>query len=149
MECSELACVEQPSDGRCVSSESTEAPKLADSLTPLQEVQNKVKTNWDSRLKTSRYKRVIVLLLSWEEHDLGDMDKTLGHFRTIFEALYKYEVWPFKIPMEKSSLALAEELVKLANEDGADNLFVVWYDGHGREDLDQQGSPLWCSHEDE
>ncbi|KAK5627458.1 hypothetical protein RRF57_003173 [Xylaria bambusicola] len=127
---------------------SSETPKYVETRTPLQTVQDEVKENWERRNETSRYERVIVLLISWEEHDLPGLDEDQKQFRTTFECLYKYDVRRFKIPMKKPHLALTKKLMDLAIADSPDTLFVIWYDGHGNEHEDQRGCPRWSSHLD-
>ncbi|KAI0517625.1 hypothetical protein F5B22DRAFT_111793 [Xylaria bambusicola] len=124
----------------------TELPEYVDTRTPLQITQDEVKENWVRRSETSRYERVIVLLISWEEHDLPGLDADQKQFQTTFECLYKYDVWRFKIPMKKPHLALTKKLMDLARADSPETLFIIWYDGHGNEHEDQRGCPRWSSH---
>ncbi|KAI1755371.1 hypothetical protein F4782DRAFT_551623 [Xylaria castorea] len=115
----------------------------------LQKVEQGISNAWGGRHNASRYTQAIVLLISWEEHDLGqEMQDAIKQYTLMFEYLYKYEVWHFKIPSKKPHLALTSQLVSLAKKDSPDTLFVIWYDGHGLEHEDRRGSPRWCSHQD-
>ncbi|KAI1742156.1 hypothetical protein F4680DRAFT_464087 [Xylaria scruposa] len=115
----------------------------------LDEINSRVKGTWAYRHDTIRYTQVIVLLISWEEHDLGqELQDAISQYRSTFEYLYKYEVWQFEIPRRKPHVALTSQLLELAKKDSPETLFVIWYDGHGREHQDRKGSPMWCSHGD-
>ncbi|KAJ3578855.1 hypothetical protein NPX13_g1712 [Xylaria arbuscula] len=129
--------------------ESTETPEYVDNRTPLEIVQEEVNSKWKTRNESSRYSRAIVLLISWEEHDLGDeVEEAQNKFQETFEYLYKYDVRRFRIPKKKPYLALNKQLLDLAEWDSPDTLFIVWYDGHGSEHEDRRGSPIWYSHEE-
>ncbi|KAI1301029.1 hypothetical protein F5Y03DRAFT_385678 [Xylaria venustula] len=115
-----------------------------------EKVQKGVHDNWRKRYNPNRYQKVIVLLISWEEHDLGDeITEATSKYAMMFQDLYNYEVWMFKIPSKKPHLALTSELVNLAEQDSPETLFIIWYDGHGREHPDRRGPPRWCSHTSE
>ncbi|KAI0552902.1 hypothetical protein F4679DRAFT_532823 [Xylaria curta] len=115
----------------------------------LDKINSRVKGAWAYRHDTIRYSQVIVLLISWEEHDLGqELQEAISQYRWTFEYLYKYEVWQFEIPTRKPHIALTSQLLELAKKDSPETLFVIWYDGHGREHQDRKGSPMWCSHGD-
>ena len=63
------------------------------------------KSNIGSNLKDS-YTQVHVLLMAWEEHDLGDVDGEIRDLRAIFEQDYRYSsVVFFPIPTKGSSRA--------------------------------------------
>ncbi|RWA05421.1 hypothetical protein EKO27_g9687 [Xylaria grammica] len=98
----------------------------------------------DERGYTTRYEQAIVLMISWEEHDLGEsVEENVRYFRSMWEDLYNYEVRVFKIPEKKPHLALTSCLVELANDDHPNALFIIWYDGHGLEHKDRRGAPRW------
>ncbi|TRX94458.1 hypothetical protein FHL15_004613 [Xylaria flabelliformis] len=120
-----------------------------DKIRLLDEINNSVKGAWADRHDTTRYAQVIVLLISWEEHDLGqELHDAIRQYTSTFEYLYNYEVWHFEIPSRKPHLALTSQLLELAERDSSETLFVIWYDGHGLEHQDRRGSPRWCSHGD-
>ncbi|KAI0540593.1 hypothetical protein GGR58DRAFT_498945 [Xylaria digitata] len=121
-----------------------------DELTPIQKIYDGISNNWAQRSYSTRYRRGIVYMISWEEHDLGSsVDETRRQYTLMFESLYNYEVWNFKIPNKKPHLALTRDLIKLAKQDSPETLFIIWYDGHGLEHIDRRGSPRWCSHDNE
>ncbi|KAH8157864.1 hypothetical protein CIB48_g10384 [Xylaria polymorpha] len=120
-----------------------------DGIPTLEEIDQGIRKNWENREAPGQYTEVIVLLIRWEKHDLGQkLAETVEHYRYMFECLYGYEVWDFKIPAKKPHLALTSILIELAKRDSPETLFLIWYDGHGREHMDRRGSPSWCSHHD-
>ncbi|GAW24446.1 hypothetical protein ANO14919_140300 [Xylariales sp. No.14919] len=113
---------------------------------PIKKIHETVARNWGKRGYTTRYEQAIVLMISWEEHDLGEsVEENVRYFRSMWEDLYNYEVRVFKIPEKKPHLALTSCLVELANDDHPDALFIIWYDGHGLEHKDRRGAPRWRS----
>ncbi|KAJ2985215.1 hypothetical protein NUW58_g118 [Xylaria curta] len=128
---------------------STPEPPEPTEFASFQRLQSGIFRAWEKR-HTSRYERVIVLIIRWGEHDFDDevFEKSLHDYETMFTRLYNYDVWRFKIPKKKPRTALANELARLAEKDSPQTLFVIWYDGHGREHEDRRGPPMWCSHGD-
>ncbi|KAI0443373.1 hypothetical protein F4803DRAFT_574429 [Xylaria telfairii] len=115
----------------------------------LEKIDQGIRRNWESRHLPGQYTEVIVLLIRWEKHNFGQkLEDTVEHYRYVFECLYKYTVWDFKIPAKKPHLALTTKLLELVKRDSPETLFLIWYDGHGREHIDRRGSPRWCSHHD-
>ncbi|KAL9586255.1 MAG: hypothetical protein Q9212_001031 [Teloschistes hypoglaucus] len=86
----------------------------------------------------TRYHNVYVLLLCWEEDNLGvavelqELDKVLGqtyHFQT--------EAW--RIPSTNPHNALAFRLMEfLRDHDDRENLLMIYYGGHGEMNDDRQ-----------
>src|SRR5450432_1451794 len=86
----------------------------------------------------SRYKGVHVLLLSWEEDNLGVLEEVL-ELQDIFRRLYGFETDKWKIPSHKSHNSLAGKLLKFVDDyDDKDNLLIVYYGGHGGMDDDRR-----------
>lgn len=120
-----------------------------DEPAPLESIQPRLDRVWITRHRSSRYQHVVALLIQWEEHDLGDeLDESTHRYDWMFRNLYKYEVWCFKIPSKKPHLAVMKQLAELAERDGSETLFIIWYDGHGFEHPDRRGPPEWSSHRD-
>ncbi|KAF2964577.1 hypothetical protein GQX73_g8992 [Xylaria multiplex] len=95
-------------------------------LSPIQKIHNGVVNNWIKRGYTTRYERVIVLMISWEEHDLGSsVEESRRQYTLMFRSLYNYDVWHFAIPSKKPHIALASELIKLAEQDSPETLFII------------------------
>jgi len=90
------------------------------------------------------YKRVSALLVRWEEDDLGVV-KEIEMLRRIFHDTYHFDVENFTIPSGKRGyLGLIERIKSLLEiYDAEDNLFILYYAGHARQD--GQSQPTWIS----
>ncbi|KAG5796263.1 hypothetical protein H9Q69_004689 [Fusarium xylarioides] len=95
------------------------------------------------------YDQVHVLLISWEEHDLGDVDSEIRDLRAIFEQDYHYSsVVFFHIPVKGSSRArLNREISSFVEEQSfpQDSLIIVYYAGHCSPNA--QGQAEWAAFE--
>ena len=94
----------------------------------------------------SYYECATVLLLSWEEDDLGVV-REHPKLEKLFGASLNYEILKFVIPTVDSGLKLQERLVQFVKEKGTNprSLVVVFYAGHA-DDVkgnDQQGYSEW------
>jgi len=78
-----------------------------------------------------RYSRVLVLLLSWEDDDLGVWTDING-LRYVFRELYHFEVTTFEIPSLKPNMAVHKCIMNFLDNDSKDTLRIVYYGGHGR-----------------
>ncbi|MCJ1262793.1 hypothetical protein MMC22_002663 [Lobaria immixta] len=88
----------------------------------------------------SRYKEAHVLLLSWEDDDLGVIDEIID-LQTVFEETYRFQTERWKIPARESHFSLTIRLMKFLTDFKADdNLLVVYYGGHGGMNEDRQSS---------
>ena len=91
----------------------------------------------------SRYATVNVLLLYWEDDDLGVIDE-ISVLERIFSDNYRYSTERWAIPSEDSDDSL---LLKLhgfrKSNDRDDNLFIIYYGGHGY--LNPSRQPIWVS----
>ncbi|GKU05625.1 hypothetical protein FLAG1_06314 [Fusarium langsethiae] len=80
------------------------------------------------------YTQVHVLLIAWEEHDLGDVDGEIRDLRTIFEQDYRYSsVVFFPIPTKGSPCArLNREISSFVEEQSfpEESLIIIYYAGH-------------------
>ena len=90
------------------------------------------------------YKRVSALLVRWEEDDLGVV-KEIEMLHRIFHDTYHFDVENFTIPSGKRGyLGLIERIKSLLDiYDAEDNLFILYYAGHARQD--GQSQPMWIS----
>ncbi|KAI1119997.1 hypothetical protein F5Y10DRAFT_283638 [Nemania abortiva] len=127
----------------------TKAEETNVKVSPLEKLRRQIDQGWEDRQRFSRYKEVVVCLIHWEDHDIGgDMDETTDKYEWIFKKLYNYEVRRVLIPSKKPHLSLLNDLMSLAARDSPETLFIIWYDGHGKEHPDRRGSPRWTSHGD-
>ncbi|KAI4197743.1 MAG: hypothetical protein LQ350_005718 [Teloschistes chrysophthalmus] len=78
-----------------------------------------------------RYKEVYVLLLSWEEDDLG-VDAEIDDLEVVFRDIYGYNTGRWKIPSSTSHNALVFRLMQsLSHFESSEKLFITYYAGHG------------------
>jgi hypothetical protein len=90
------------------------------------------------------YRVVHVLLLEWEEDDLG-MNQAVSELRSVFEGTFGFEsVKSFKIPSRRSYNALEARLQEFKQQNSSEqNLLIVYYSGHGF--LDLQNRMHWAA----
>lgn len=104
------------------------------------------KSTIGSNLQDS-YTQVHVLLIAWEEHDLGDVDGEIRDLRAIFEKDYRYSsVVFFPIPTKGSSRArLNREISSFVEEQSfpEGSLIIVYYAGHCSPD--SRGQAEWAA----
>ncbi|KAG9502168.1 hypothetical protein J7337_004993 [Fusarium musae] len=95
------------------------------------------------------YAQVHVLLIAWEDHDVGDVDGEIRDLRALFEQDYHYSsVAFFRIPVKGPSRArLNREISSFVEEQSfpQDSLIIVYYAGHCSPDA--QGQAEWAAFE--
>lgn len=90
------------------------------------------------RSSSSRYCDVCVLLLSWEDDDLG-VAVEIDDLEAVFQDLYGYTVERWKIPSTISHNSLVYRIMQvLQNFESSDKLFITYYGGHGFMNDDRQ-----------
>lgn len=111
------------------------------------ELENTVSKHWDGRNDPlNRYHTVKVLCVSWEEGDLRKIiDQTDKVYDEIFSNLCGYEVQYFKIPSHKPARCLLNRLMAWSFDDDEGVLHILIYDGHGSENADRRGAPVWSA----
>jgi hypothetical protein len=88
------------------------------------------------------YAAVHVLLLSWEDDDLGVV-KEIDELYDIFRALYGFQVEEFKIPPRESDDAVHQVLnTFVKGHQSSRTLLLVYYGGHGF--LNQSRLLVWA-----
>ncbi len=91
----------------------------------------------------SRYKEAHVLLLSWEDDDLGVIDE-VNDLQDVFRQSYNYKTDMWKIPGTRSHNSLATRILQfLADYEAKDSLLIVYYGGHGLMNDDRQCIWSW------
>ena len=89
----------------------------------------------------SRYATVNVLLIYWEEDDLGVLDE-IQVLERVFRNIYGYSTERWSIPSVDADDALLEKLFAFRkSNDRDDNLFIIYYGGHGY--LNPSRQPIW------
>jgi hypothetical protein len=109
--------------------------KFADDL------QTAINAAWPTR-RRSRYDEVHVLLLSWEDDNLGVEEeiRRLGH---VFLHLYQFNVQEFQIPRKTPGKATVKRISEFLENDGTSSLFIVYYAGHSRVGSQPNEAPIW------
>ena len=86
----------------------------------------------------ARYKEVHVLLLSWEDDNLGVINEVI-ELEAVFRDRYHYQTEVWAIPSERSHNTLAGKIVQFLNDyESEDNLLITYYGGHGEMNDDRQ-----------
>ncbi|KAL8936126.1 MAG: hypothetical protein Q9216_005093 [Gyalolechia sp. 2 TL-2023] len=86
----------------------------------------------------SRYTDVYVLLISWEDDDLG-VATEVDELEILFRQLYQYKTDHWKIPSTKSHNAVVRRIMQSLEEfESIDKLLIVYYGGHGYMNEDRQ-----------
>ncbi|KAM0227882.1 hypothetical protein ACHAPO_011171 [Fusarium lateritium] len=95
------------------------------------------------------YTQVHVLLIAWEEHDLGDVDGEIRDLRAILEQDYRYSsVVFFAIPTKGPARArLNREISSFVEEQSfpEESLIIIYYAGHCSPDT--RGQAEWAAFE--
>ncbi|KAF8849841.1 hypothetical protein BDZ45DRAFT_697220 [Acephala macrosclerotiorum] len=114
--------------------------------------ESRLKAIWDEQITTGKkkeaiYKSAFVLLLSWDDDvdDLHTRDEVAA-LEQMFKNVFKYETVRGVLNQNKGSTAQAQVnyfLAKLVHDhDDPNNLFIVYYAGHGRPEESQGGLRL-------
>ncbi|KAH6689939.1 hypothetical protein BKA61DRAFT_585139 [Leptodontidium sp. MPI-SDFR-AT-0119] len=108
------------------------------------ELETAVKAVWSTRHQ-SRYSKVDVLLVRWEDDDLN-VQTEIDDLGYIFEDQYRYEVEKYQIPSRQPDRALKVRVLDFLKEnDSEDSLLIFYYAGHARRNPQSNGTPLWVA----
>ncbi|KAH9213693.1 hypothetical protein DL95DRAFT_524350 [Leptodontidium sp. 2 PMI_412] len=107
------------------------------------DLQVAVNAGW-SRRHEIRYSRVQVLLLKWQDDDLGVETelKDLGH---VFADLFHFGVDVFDIPSDKPDKALKRRVFDFLDNDGDETLLILYYAGHATSNIQANEAPVWIA----
>jgi hypothetical protein len=89
-----------------------------------------------------RYSKAYVLLLSWEDDDLG-VQTEINELRYAFEERYHFEVQEYKIPSIKPDRSVKRCVIKFLKLESKDTLLVVYYAGHARRGQQSNEASIW------
>jgi hypothetical protein len=90
----------------------------------------------------SRYSKVHVILLSWEDEDPKlPVSLEIKSLAEVFSTLYGFEVEQWLIPSDNSHNKLQKKILHFLGDDDVSHLKVVYYAGHGK--LTNHGTPAW------
>ena len=95
------------------------------------------------RLQT--YKNVSVLLLSWAENDLTNINKEIQDLTEVFDAQYGFETERWPIPSSRRpSNDLDSKLVEFRNtHENPSELMIVYYGGHAG--FENEDEVIWVA----
>jgi hypothetical protein len=83
----------------------------------------------------SRYSKVSVLMLSWQDEDPNlPVSIEIDHLNGVFRCIYGFETEIWKIPDSNCHAKLNRKVLDFVTteDDPADQLFIVYYAGHAR-----------------
>lgn len=108
-----------------------------------EDLQTAINAAWPVR-KQSYYEKVSVLLLSWEDDNMG-VYREVRRLQYVFSSLYRFDVQEYRIPSKTPGKATTTRLISFLENDGSNTLLIVYYAGHAR--LGYQGSdpPIWAA----
>jgi hypothetical protein len=109
-----------------------------------EDLQAAVNAVWPSRGR-GRYNEVHVLLLSWEEDNLG-VESEIQRLGGVFSNLYRFDVQEFKIPHKTPGKVTTTEVSKFLENDGPESLLIVYYAGHARLSHRASDPPIWAAY---
>ena len=91
----------------------------------------------------SRYREAHVLLLSWEDDNLGVINE-VTELEDVFRQCYSFGTEEWKIPSKRPHNTLASKILEFSNNyEGKDSLLIVYYGGHGLMNDDRQCIWSW------
>ncbi|PVH75191.1 hypothetical protein DL98DRAFT_602178 [Cadophora sp. DSE1049] len=109
----------------------------------VRDLQDGVDALWTSR-NYPRYKEVRVLLMRWEEDNLG-VEEELLRLKTVFSRLYRYDVECFEIPSQSPARVTVSKVASLIAECGVDSLIVIYYGGHAALSQQRNCPAVWAA----
>ncbi|KAF3018198.1 hypothetical protein E8E14_012038 [Neopestalotiopsis sp. 37M] len=114
----------------------------------LEDLSDAVRAAWPERFK--RYSKVAVLMLSWENGNIGNNSTEFWRLKKVFSNEFNYEVHTWQIPLKRPGFQLTQRVQQFVEQYfGRDNLLIVYYAGHARRG-DQPGSyPIWFASQEE
>ena len=94
---------------------------------------------------SGEYDSVNVLLVYWEDDDLGCFEE-IKAVKSFFEDAWHYDVHILPIPAERSQAALQSDLSQFVLLYGStvQSLLVIYYAGHGDPSLDRKRA-VWAA----
>jgi hypothetical protein len=108
-----------------------------------EDLQLAIDAAWPTRRK-SRYKEVHVLLMSWEDDNLG-VEKEIRRLGYVFSNLYRFNVQEFRIPRKTPGKATSKRVWTFLEKDKTDSLLIFYYAGHSRLSQQSNEPPIWAA----
>ena len=108
-----------------------------------EDLQIAINAAWPTR-HSSRYGEVYVMLLSWEDDNLG-VEKEIRRLGYVFSNLYRFDVQQFKIPRKTPGRATSSRISTFLENDDSSNLLIVYYGGHAQLGHQSTEPPIWAA----
>jgi hypothetical protein len=89
-----------------------------------------------------RYSKAFVLLLSWEDEDLG-VHTEINELRDVFDERYHFEVQEYKIPSMKPTRNVTNRVREFLNQENKDSLLIIYYAGHAKRGQQSNEPSIW------
>jgi hypothetical protein len=94
----------------------------------------------DSGQNVSRYKNVYALLLYWQDNDL-EVEREIENLEDLLKTDFNFQVEQWRIPYSSDArFQLTDRLNAVSRSYGPDDLVILYYGGHGR---NQKGKCIW------
>lgn len=106
-------------------------------------LQQGVDALWSTR-DSNRYKEVHVLLLRWEDDNLG-VDSEIKRLGNVFSDLYRFDVCLWNIPKESPARLTIARVSELVEACGNDSLIIMYYAGHGGLSKEANVPAIWAA----
>ena len=100
-----------------------------------------VQAGWAKRHEI-RYSKAYVLLLSWEEDDLG-VHTEINELRDVFDDRYHFEVQEYKIPSTKPNRSVMNRVKEFLDLESKETLLIVYYAGHAKRGRQSNEASIW------
>jgi hypothetical protein len=91
-----------------------------------------------------RYTNVQVLLLSWEDDDLG-VSTEIEPLKRLFKERYCFGVEEYKIPSINPDSTLTRRVLDFVDYYNKETLLILYYGGHARPALQSNEGSLWVA----
>lgn len=108
-----------------------------------QDLQVAIHAAWPTR-RGSRYEEAHVLLLSWEDDNLG-VEREIRRLKHVFSVLYRFDVQEFRIPSKTPGKATTSRVSDFLENDSPSSLLIVYYAGHARLSNQTNEPPIWAA----
>jgi hypothetical protein len=108
-----------------------------------EDLQVAITAAWPTR-HGNRYKEAHVLMLSWEDDNLG-VEREIRRLKHVFSALYRFDVQEFKIPSKTPGKATTSRISDFLENDSPNCLLIVYYAGHARLSNQINEPPIWAA----
>jgi hypothetical protein len=100
-----------------------------------------VQAGWATRHEI-RYSKAYVLVLFWEQDDLG-VHTEINELRDVFEERYHFKVQEYKIPSRKPHRSVMNRVEKFLDLESKETMLIVYYAGHAKRGRQSNEASIW------